>query len=717
MPTRDYVGRKVSSYFGENTFSFEVMKEKLPADIYARLERAVKHFEELPVEVADAVAAAIKEWALGKGATSYAHWFQPLTGLTAEKHDSFLSYGPSGRLQENFTGAKLTRSEPDASSFPHGGMRSTFEARGYAAWDPSSPAFILEGEFGKTLFIPSVFVSYDGCVLDKKTPLIKSIKAVSEASLRLLGLLGANGTEWVYPQLGPEQEYFLVETRHTESRPDLAMLGYTIFGSQAPRGQQFEDHYFGSIKDRVLAFMQESEIELYRLGIPAKTRHNEVAPNQFELATLHENANIATDHNQLLMEVLRKAGNRHGFTVLFHEKPFAGINGSGKHNNWSLVDSRGVNLLDPGATESDNVRFLCVVTAVLLGVRAYGDLFRAIVAGPGNDDRLGADEAPPPIMSVFLGSELTDVLERLERGKLLPLRQPGKFSTGVPFIPHFPRDATDRNRTSPIAFTGNKFEFRAVGASASTAMPTAVINAMVTHGLHVLADALERRSERAEDPLGTALAVVGELYGTARESHFEGDNYTPEWREEATRRGLFAAATAPEALEALRAPKNLDLFHRFHILTPEETQARYRVNLRNYIHTVELELRLAISMVRTLYVPGAVESLGGLLETASRARAAGPDLKAPAEALDVYAQDVAVRVQAVLERLPELAALEARLGALAEEECARFCADQVRPALREVRSTVDELERWVDARRRRVPGYADMLTIRPGGEL
>ncbi len=711
--------RRVSEYYGENTFSFALMREKLPRQAYAQLEQAIGNYQGLPAEAAEAVADAIREWALSKGATAYTHWFQPLTGLTAEKHDSFIEPDGSGGAVERFSGAMLLKSEPDASSFPHGGMRSTFEARGYAAWDPSSPAFILDGPKGKTLYLPSVFVSYDGQVLDKKAPLIKSIRALNQQALRLLRLLG-HRADWVYPTVGAEQEYFLVDLEHFQARPDLRILGYTIFGEKSPKGQQFGDHYFGSIRDRVLGFMQELEIELYRLGIPAKTRHNEVAPNQFELACHHELANLAADHNQLVMELLKRVARRHGLAALLHEKPFSLINGSGKHNNWSLQDSAGVNLFDPGSTRVENIRFLCLLAALLDGIRDYGDLLRAIIADPGNDLRLGSHEAPPAVMSVFLGDEITSILNRLERGRLDSMGTRDSFSTGVPFIPHFPKDATDRNRTSPIAFTGNKFEFRAVGSSASIAMPNAVINVLMAEGLRRLADLVESKTADGMETERASLEAVRETYARARPVHYEGDNYSREWIREAGARGLAIAGNTPEALEFLKRSKNIELFERHGVMSRGELGARHRVKQDVYVKTVELELRTARNMLRTLFLPAGFRyqaDLSGSIRLRAEAFGGGLRGEEPADPPpDVlqgqreYLRKVSLRVDEIIRKLSELDSQNEELKKLDPDQAAEFCARSVRPALQAAREVVDDLEERVDAGLWPIPRYWQMLS-------
>jgi glutamine synthetase len=703
-----YRERRVSQYYGENTFSFALMREKLPKPVYAQLEQAMAEYHGLPAEAAEAVAAAIRDWALAKGASAYTHWFQPLTGLTAEKHDSFIVPDGSGGALENFSGAILVKSEPDASSFPHGGMRSTFEARGYAAWDPSSPAFILDGPCGRTLYLPSVFVSYDGQVLDKKAPLIKSIRALSQQCSRLLGLLG-HGTDWVRPTVGPEQEYFLVDWEHFQARPDLRILGYTIFGEKSPKGQQFGDHYFGAIRDRVLGFMQELEIELFRLGVPAKTRHNEVAPNQFELACYHEPANLAADHNQLVMELLRRVARRHRLAALLHEKPFSLVNGSGKHNNWSLQDSAGNNLLDPGSSRKENIRFLCLVVALLDGIREYGDVLRAIIADPGNDLRLGSHEAPPAVMSVFLGDQISQVLSRLEQGSLGALGSPSTFSTGVPFIPHFPKDATDRNRTSPIAFTGNKFEFRAIGSSASIAMPNTVINTIMAEGVRRLSELVEAKLAGGAGLEQAALEAIRETYARAKAAHYEGDNYSREWLAEAESRGLAIARDTPEALEFLERAKNVELFARHGVMTAGELEARHRVKRDVYVKTVELELRTARNMLRTLFLPAGFHYQAELAESIRAAESGfqpGTVLKGQRE----YLKKVSLRMEDIIRQLAELDSQNEELKHMDPVQAAGFCARSVRPSLHAVREVVDDLEERVDAGLWPIPRYWQMLS-------
>src|SRR5262245_3433817 len=576
--------------FGRNTFGPEVMKEKLPRPVYHSLQETVRRGARLDPSIANEVAHAIKEWALSKGASHFCHWFQPQTGLTAEKHDSFLTFDDDGLPLERFSGSQLIQSEPDASSFPSGGMRSTFEARGYTAWDPSSPIFIVEGPNGKTLCVPSVFISYHGDALDNKTPLLRSMDFLSQRALSLLRLLGDHGATRVVPTLGPEQEYFLIDRAFWALRPDLVAAGRTLVGARPPKGQELEDHYFGSIKDRILAFMQESEHELYKLGIPIKTRHNEVAPSQYETAPIFEEANVASDHNQLVMETMNRVARRHDLALLLHEKPFAGINGSGKHCNWSLQDSRGRNLLDPGSTPESNVQFLLFLVAVLKGVHKRAGLLRAAIASSGNDHRLGANEAPPAIISVFLGEQLTRVLDALEKGEKGGAAAVERISLGIRKLPEVARDNTDRNRTSPFAFTGNKFEFRAVSSGQSISLPVAFLNVAVGEALEELEAALSSRTGKGMSLPDAVLEVVREAVGATKAVRFEGNNYAAEWVDEAQRRGLPNLRNTPEALAELVRPEARTFLARAKVFSEAESDARYHVKLERYLKDIEVEV-------------------------------------------------------------------------------------------------------------------------------
>ena len=597
----------VSEYFGSMTFGLAQMREKLPKDAYQGLLRTLDQGKKLQKETAEAIAAAIKEWAVAKGATHFCHWFQPMTGSTAEKHDAFISIQHSQhselRVVERFSGAQLIQGEPDASSFPSGGMRSTFEARGYTAWDPTSPIFIIEDEGGKTLCIPTVFFGYHGQALDNKTPLLRSIEALSNEACEFLKLVGDVDVKRVNATLGAEQEYFLIDRNFVALRPDLIMTGRTLLGSSSPRGQQLEDHYFGSIPRRIKNFMEDVEFELYRLGIPVKTRHNEVAPSQFELAPIFEDVNISADHNTLTMETLKRIALRHGLVCLLHEKPFAGINGSGKHNNWSMSNDKGENLLEPGTTPHQNLRFLAVLSVVLKAVHDHADALRASIATPGNDHRLGANEAPPAIISVFLGSLLSQILDSIESGKVAQATEGQIIDLGVGKIPNISRDYTDRNRTSPFAFTGNKFEFRAVGSSANVGVPMAFLNGAVAQAFSEasvrLKQLLSKKGSRDE-------AIIDLIQGLVKETktvRFEGNGYSEEWKTEAKKRGLPILNTSAEALEVLKDERAMSFLVKQKVLSPDEIGARYHINVERYVKTLEIEMATMSELVTTHVIP------------------------------------------------------------------------------------------------------------------
>jgi glutamine synthetase len=594
----------VTGYFGRNTFSLELMSKKLPKAVYKRVKACIRDGDKLGRAEADVVAHAVKEWALENGCTHFTHWFQPMTGSTAEKHDAFLTFDSDGSALERFSGDALIQSEPDASSFPSGGTRSTFEARGYTAWDPGSPIFIMENPNGNTLCIPSAFISYTGEALDKKTPLLRSMEAINTAAGDLLEALGEE-RERVVPTLGCEQEYFLVDRAYWTLRPDLAIGGRTVVGARPPKGQSLEDHYFGAIPPRVQAFMQEVESELYKLGVPAKTRHNEVAPAQFELAPIFAEANVAVDHNQITMEVLRRVAARHDFKVLLHEKPYAGVNGSGKHNNWSL-SCDGENLLEPGSEPTSNLRFLAVLSSVLLAVWRYGGLLRASVATYGNDFRLGANEAPPAIMSAFLGDQLTHICDALAEDRDLPANpSQAMLELGVASVPHVAKDNTDRNRTSPVAFTGNKFEFRAVGSAQNPAWPMTVMNTIV-------ADTMAQITAWIREAGGGPDAVFKAIKRAIKESspaRFDGNGYSDEWVVEAERRGLKNLRKTPEALAELRAEANVAVFVRLGVLSAGEVEARYNVLTEQFVKAADIESDLIRSLVDGAVLPSAYEEL------------------------------------------------------------------------------------------------------------
>lgn len=598
---------QVSTYFGENTFSEITMQRMLSEKTFKAFKKWQEEGVVISMAQADEIAHAMKEWAMSKGVTSYTHWFQPMTGLTAEKHDSFMSISSSGIVIEKFTGSKLIQGEPDASSFPSGGIRATFEARGYTAWDPSSPAFITEVDLGKTLCIPTIFISYTGEALDKKLPLLRSDVAINKAALELLKLFGHTDARNVYSTCGPEQEYFLIDEAYYRMRSDLLLAGRTLIGAPSPKGQQLEDQYFGSIKERVLNYMHEVAEEAYKLGIPVTTKHNEVAPHQYEFAPIFERSNLAADHNQLLMDIMKKVAQRHGLVCLLHEKPFAGVNGSGKHLNWSMADDKGNNLLNPGETPEENLQFLTVLCTVIHAVFHHADLLRAAVASAGNEHRLGANEAPPAIVSVYLGDSLAKIVNMIESGKMEKGQKQDLVDLGVKLLPRFTKDTTDRNRTSPFAFTGAKFEFRAVGSSMNISTGITVLNSIVADSLQVVTERIKAENKVTKD-FDTAVLKV--LQGVIKESKavlFEGNNYSDEWVKEAAKRGLPNVASSPEALKALITPKAIDLFERHGVFSKVELQARYTIWLDMYEKILDIEARTLSEIVKTQVLPSAYE--------------------------------------------------------------------------------------------------------------
>jgi glutamine synthetase len=700
---------KVSELFGSNTFNQRAMADKLPKDIYRELLKTIRQGSKINRKIANEVAHAVKEWAIEKGATHFCHWFQPQTGLTAEKHDAFLTFGDEGQPIERFSGSQLIQSEPDASSFPSGGMRTTFEARGYTAWDPSSPIFIIEGPNGKTLCIPSVFISYHGHALDKKTPLLRSMEYLSEQALKVLQLFGNTTATRVVPTLGPEQEYFLIDQAFYTLRPDLQLAGRTLIGAKPPKGQELEDHYFGSIKGRILAFMQEAEFELYKLGVPVKTRHNEVAPSQYESAPVFEEVNVATDHNQLVMEVFRQVAKRHNLALLLHEKPFAGINGSGKHNNWSLQDSDGNNLLDPGETPMENLQFLVFLVAVLKGVNRHAGLLRAAIASAGNDHRLGANEAPPAIISVFLGEHLSEILDTIESGAAKGETAEQKLiNLGISKLPEVSRDNTDRNRTSPFAFTGNKFEFRAVASSASTATPMATLNGAVGEALGELAATIASRQAKNGEFKKAVMEVVREVISETKRVRFEGNNYSEEWAAEAERRGLLNLRKTPEALAQLRRPEAIEFFAKTGIFQPEEMEARYHIKTERYIKDIEIEIHALKEIVRTMVLPAAFKHQA----TLAGAVKALTDLSGSKALVAEQVAEVEAVAQLIVDLRSGLAALETEVAAAESDDLERKAdalAHRVVPALAAIREVCDKLEEVVDDTLWPLPKYREML--------
>ena len=694
--------KNVPELYGSLVFGDRVMREKLPKDVYKALRRTID--ENLPLErsVANAVAVAMKEWAVEHGATHFTHWFQPMTGFTAEKHDSFISPVGNGEVIMDFSGKELIKGEPDASSFPSGGLRATFEARGYTAWDPTSPAFIKDG----TLYIPTAFCSYSGEALDKKTPLLRSMETLSHEAVRILHLLGDEAVTSVSTTIGPEQEYFLVDKALFEKRKDLVFTGRTLLGAPAPKGQEMEDHYFGALRPRVAAFMHDLDEELWKLGVPAKTKHNEVAPAQHELAPVYDTANIAVDHNQLTMEMMKLVADRHGLACLLHEKPFEGINGSGKHNNWSLITNTGANLLYPGRTPAENTKFLVFLMAVIKAVDEYADLLRVSVATAGNDHRLGANEAPPAIVSVFLGDELTAVLKSIENDEYFGKQEKVAMQMGTSVIPQFFKDTTDRNRTSPFAFTGNKFEFRMPGSSLSVSGPNVVLNTAVAQALREFYDELKDAAPDGMD------AAVHELVKRAIKKHkkviFNGNGYTDEWVAEAERRGLYNLRSTPEALPCMVAEKNIRLFTAHHIFTEGEVRSRYAILLENYCKTLHVEAKTMGMMVRGQFLPAVLDSMDHLAASINGCKAAAP--AASCAALQTRLEQLAAsygKIDAAQSRLEEALAKAETLGD--GQEAAWFYHDEVLPAMDDVRSLADAAEVYLPAGALPYPDYSELL--------
>ena len=596
------MAQNIPELYGSLVFNDKVMRSKLPKDMYKALKKTIESGTHLELDVANSVAVAMKEWATENGATHYTHWFQPMTNVTAEKHDSFISPTGDGQVIMDFSGKELVKGEPDASSFPSGGLRATFEARGYTAWDPTSPAFIKDG----TLYIPTAFCSYSGEALDKKTPLLRSMQTLDKEATNLLHIIGNKDIKHVNTTVGPEQEYFLVDKELYKQRKDLVFCGRTLIGAPAPKGQEMEDHYFGALKPRVAAYMHDLDVELWKLGIPAKTKHNEVAPAQHELAPVFDTTNVAVDHNQLTMEVMKKVADKHGLVCLLHEKPFEGINGSGKHNNWSMITDTGVNILDPGKTPAENTQFLIFLTAVIKAVDEYADVLRISVASAGNDHRLGANEAPPAVVSVFLGDELTEVLKSIENDEYFAGSRAVQMDIGAKVLPHFVKDNTDRNRTSPFAFTGNKFEFRMLGSEASVANPNIILNTAVAECVHQFAEQLK---DVPEDKMEDAIhELIKKTIIDHKRVIFNGNGYTDEWIEEATKRGLFNLKSTPDALPQWIADKNIELFTKYHIFTKEEIESRYEIWLESYSKILNIESNTMVEMVQKDFLPSVFDS-------------------------------------------------------------------------------------------------------------
>src|SRR5262245_11104332 len=698
----------IRQLFGANVFSDEVMRSRLPENVYKTLRNTIKKGAPLDPSVADVVAAAMREWAMERGATHFTHWFQPMTGLTAEKHDSFLVPTDTGSAIAEFSGKELVRGEPDASSFPSGGIRTTFEARGYTAWDPTSPAFILENPNGTTLCIPTAFCSWTGEALDKKTPLLRSMEALSKQAVRILRLFGSDAAR-VYSTAGPEQEYFLIDKHFYFARPDLINAGRTLFGARPPKGQELEDHYFGSIPERVLACMLETETELYKLGVPVKTRHNEVSPAQYELAVTFENANVATDHNMLVMETMKRVADRYGLQLQLHEKPFAGVNGSGKHLNWSLADDHGNNLLKPGDTPHDNAQFLLFLVAVIRAVARHGDLLRAAIANAHNDHRLGANEAPPAIISVFLGDMLQDIVEQIEKGGAKSAKTGGELKIGVSVLPTLPRDAGDRNRTSPFAFTGNKFEFRAVGSSQSVAGPIVVLNTIVAESLDDFATQLEQAVAARKDLNAETQLLLQNAVKESKQVIFNGDNYTESWHAEAERRGLPNRRTAIDSLPDLISTKSVKLFSKYGIFNERELHSRYEIFLENYKKTVNIESQLTIQIATRMILPAALRYQAQVAQAVAQLKAAGVTVPKSQGALLGELVEAIDDVQEATDRLTAATEESGEGDSLAH---AKHSRDAIIPAMNAVRAAGDRLEGLVADDLWPLPTYQEMLFVK-----
>ena len=695
---------KVAEIFGEDVFNDTVMQERLPKKVYKDLKKIIEEGKELDLATADVIAHEMKEWAIEKGATHYTHWFQPLTGATAEKHDSFISAPlPNGKVLMSFSGKELIKGEPDASSFPSGGLRATFEARGYTAWDCTSPAFVRKDAAGAILCIPTAFCSYTGEALDEKTPLLRSMEAINKESIRLLRLFGNTTSKKVTPSVGPEQEYFLVDAKKFLQRKDLIYTGRTLFGAMPPKGQELDDHYFGTIRQRVASYMKDVNEELWKLGVAAKTQHNEVAPAQHELAPIYAEANIAVDHNQIIMKTLKKVACEHGLKCLLHEKPFAGVNGSGKHNNWSITTDDGINMLDPGKTPHENVQFLLVLACILKAVDVHADLLRESAADPGNDHRLGANEAPPAIISIFLGEQLQDVVEQLlSTGEATHSLNGGKLQTGVTTLPDLTKDATDRNRTSPFAFTGNKFEFRMVGSRDSIAGSNVVLNTIVAEAFAEACDVLEKA-----DDFDTAVhSLIKEYLTDHQRIIFNGNGYSDEWVAEAEKRGLPNIKSMVEAIPALTTDKAVELFGKFGVFTKAELESRAEIKYENYAKAINIEAKAMIDIAAKQIIPAVVKYTKELADTVLAVKEAGADASVQAEMLaDI--SGLLTETKAALKKLE--AVTEEAAGKEEGKVQSEFYHFSVVPAMEDLRTPVDELEMIVDKEVWPMPSYGDLL--------
>jgi glutamine synthetase len=706
-PLPSKIPQRLEALWATDVFTLSKMQASLPKDVFKSVKNTILTGGKLDVSIAGAVAAAMKDWATSKGALYYAHVFYPMTNATAEKHDGFISVQSDGSVITEFTGKVLVQGEPDGSSFPNGGLRSTFEARGYTAWDVTSPAYVMETDNGVTLCIPTVFISWTGEALDKKTPLLRSISSMSKAATRVLKLLGHTEVAPVNSSCGAEQEYFLVDAHFAHSRPDLLLTGRTLFGKPAAKGQQFDDHYFGAIPERVQVFMQEVEERMYRLGIPAKTRHNEVAPGQFEIAPFFEAANVASDHQQLIMTLLKSTAKKHGFVCLLHEKPFAGINGSGKHVNWSVGNATQGNLLDPGDTPHANMQFLLFCGAVIRGVHKYGALLRAVVATASNDHRLGANEAPPAIISVYLGSQLEKVFDQISQGRIEGSDAPGLMDLGVDTLPVFPKDPGDRNRTSPFAFTGNRFEFRAVGSNQSVSGPLVAMNTILADSLTWVADNLESRMKAGEDLKTAAQGVLKEIMDKHRNVIFGGNGYSPEWHKMAVEeRGLANLRTTADALPVLKADYIEELFTRMGVFTPVELESRFDVYAEQYLLAIEVEAKLVVSMAKTIIYPAAVRYLSELSLAISNAAAIGIEINKE------NAQTVSNLIKLMMDSVGKLSEAIAKHDFDSIEEHMQYSAQTIRPLMDKVREYADTLEGEVADNFWPLPTYQEMLFVK-----
>ena len=694
----------VADIFGENVFNDTVMQERLPKKVYKNLRKTIEEGKDLDLETADVIAHEMKEWAIEKGATHYTHWFLPLTGVTAEKHDSFISAPlPSGKVLMTFSGKELIKGEPDASSFPSGGLRATFEARGYTAWDCTSPAFVRQDAGGATLCIPTAFCSYTGEALDQKTPLLRSMEAINKEALRLLRLFGNTTSKKVTPSVGAEQEYFLVDAEKFEERKDLIYTGRTLFGAMPPKGQELDDHYFGTIRQRIASFMRDVNIQLWKVGVPSKTQHNEVAPAQHELAPIYTEANIAVDQNQLTMQTLKRVACQHGLKCLLHEKPFAGVNGSGKHNNWSITTDDGINLLEPGKTPHENTQFLLVLACIMKAVNVHADLLRESAADPGNDHRLGANEAPPAIISIFLGEQLEDVVEQLiSTGEATHSLKGGKLETGVSTLPDLFKDATDRNRTSPFAFTGNKFEFRMVGSRDSIANPNIVLNTIVAEAFADACDILEK----ADDFDLAVHDLIKEYLTENQRIIFNGNGYSDEWVAEAERRGLPNIKSMVEAIPAITTEKAVELFERFNVFTKAELESRAEIQYEAYAKAINIEARTMIDMASKQFLPAFIKYTKTLADTINAVKAAGVDATVQTETL----KEVSALMAETKAALDKLVKVTGEAAAKEEGEVqATYYHTEVVPAMDALRAPVDKLEMIVDKEAWPMPSYGDLI--------